>query len=331
MGTLSYGWMHGLTETVTDGETAVVQALDLTDDVNPESYEIALGGTVLPREKATAAFDVGAKTVTVTNSSEGDWFPGQNLYVQAKRNMIAGSGDIEAGVGAMNARLDGHDNQIADLTSRVTNLEASQPASYDGSVKDSSGYFGGKDDEGPQRRRPGYPLREEEAKRYEMPTENPMPAHGRPGEPLAESTPNYGMSGPARGERSQESDGSQINVDQDAPIGLARKQPDDDPAAVDQGAMTPAHVGSGSLDPEKVRGQVVDPTQSSGSVTVGKGEVLDPDTPEGEIPPDATAEDQQLREENNPNSNRDHDKNPAPGKPPKAEPKGKSWREDDPV
>jgi hypothetical protein len=313
--------MHGITETAADGETVVVQAPDLTDNVDQESYEIALGGTVLPREKASAAFDIEAKTVTVTNSSEGDWYPGQNLYVQAKRTSMLGGGDAEAGIAEVNARLAGHDTQIADLTSRVSALEASNPAAYDGRVKDSSGYFGGDGDDKPQRLRPGYPLREEEAKRYEMPTKDPMPAHGNPGAPLEPPRASTGSSGPGRGQRSQESDGSQINVNPDAPIGLAREQADDNPDAVDQGAMTPAHVGSGSLDPEKVRGKVVDPTQSSGSVTVGKGEVLDPDTPEdsnirrdpGRAPTSA--------KKDNPNSNRDHDKNPAPGKPPKAEPK----------
>jgi len=268
MATLSYGWMHGITDTVTDAETVVVQALDLSDDVDQESYEIALGGNVLPREKATAAFDVAAKTVTVTNSSESDWYPGQNLYVQAKRISMLGSGDAEAGVAEINARLAGHDTQIADLTSRVAALEASNPAAYDGRRIDD-----GNPNEQPPRFWPGNPQTEEDARRYEMPTRNPVPAHGRPGDPWAEPDPGYGQRGPQRGERTQESDGSQINTDQDYPLGQAREQADDDPDAIDQGDYTPANVGSGSLDPNAVRGRVINPTQSSGRYPVDEEEV----------------------------------------------------------
>jgi hypothetical protein len=124
MAAKSYAWAQILPEAVPIGGDAEVATPGFLD---PPSYktdetQVVHGGTVLPPEQFTAAWDPDFSHVHITNNTAEDWQVGDTVYVTVAGIPFDAS-NVQDSFTALEARVANNEAAIAALDTRVAALE----------------------------------------------------------------------------------------------------------------------------------------------------------------------------------------------------------------
>lgn len=113
----SYGYKTTLTAPVANNGTVVLpwpaddNASGYVDTAN---YEVSVGSHVYSHAQASAAFDGGANTITVTNKTGATWPQAQDVYVFCPHMFVTGNNINESFIQIEQTLYD-HEGRIAAL------------------------------------------------------------------------------------------------------------------------------------------------------------------------------------------------------------------------